>query len=98
MNRLLIITVLVSSLGVSSGALSAEHMSLYTGAGDPPDIAGRVQGAYVEKDLMDFYISPIVPEAEKESPLPVLIAGGADKQDQESEYINVFGVMVPVKT
>lgn len=98
MKSLLIITVLVSSISVSSGALASEHMSLYIGTGNAPDTSGEVQGGYVEKDLMDFYIEPIVPAKEKERSAPVLIAESGDTaEDSPAEYINVFGVKVPAK-
>ena len=98
MRSLLIITVLVSSISVSSGALASEHMSLYIGAGNVPEIAGELEGGYVEKDLMDFYIGPIVPAEQKERQAPVLIAkSGETVQDSPTEYINVFGVKVSTK-
>jgi hypothetical protein len=93
---LLIITVLVSSISVSSGALSSERMSLYTQTGTVPELAGEVQGSYVEKDHMDFYIVPIVPVETQKPQAPLLIAESGDSESP-TEYINVFGVKVPTK-
>lgn len=98
MKSLLIITVLASSISVSSGALTSERMSLYTEAVKVPEPARGVEGGYVEKDLMDFYIEPIVPVDKKERQAPVLIAKSEDTvPESPTEYIIVFGVKVPTK-
>ena len=51
-----------------------------------------------KKDLMDFYIEPIVPAEKKEPQAPVLITEIRDSvPESPTEYINVFGVKVPIK-
>lgn len=98
MKNLLTITVLVSFLSVSSFAVTSDHMSLYKETIPRSDTAGELYGGYVEKDFMDFYIEPIAPVKRQERPSPVFIA---KRQEADSaspgEYINVFGVKVPLK-
>ena len=95
---LLIITTLVSSISVSSVALTSDHMSLYSGTTTRSGISTEVHGSYVQKDLTDFYIEPAVPVEKEERQDPVLIAETLETDSESSsEYINVFGVMVPTE-
>lgn len=95
MKRFILLSSIVYSLALSLPPNTIDHMSLYEESELKNNLSSEFVGAYVQEELMSFYIEP----AKLQMRPSVKISNKpADIQELGEEQIKVFGVNVPIKS